>query len=111
MKIKLWPDLVEWPLEASVSGDKLTLNGEVFDFSQLKEGFLLPSTAVDSRFFVETEMIQRVGGEVCITIRLPVTHETAEEIRNPAESIVLQIKRGKVKFPDTCAPKEVEKND
>ncbi|WP_288937051.1 hypothetical protein [uncultured Sphingomonas sp.] len=111
MKIKLWPDLLDRSIEASVSGDKLTLNGEVYDFGPLIEGFALPSKAVDSPLFSGMEDIKRIDGEICLEIRFPVTFETPEELRNPAEPIVLQVRRGKVKFPDTSAPKKEGSND
>lgn len=56
-------------LEASVSADTLTLNGEDFDFSRLQEGGILPMGAVDSAWVASA--IERVNGDICLTLRIP----------------------------------------
>lgn len=104
MKIKLWPDLIDGPLEASVNGDVLTLNGEEFDFSPLEDGFRLPGRAVNNRFFVETEYVERRGKTLYLTLRLPVHFDSPEEYRNPPEPLVIDARSGPVKFPDTSPP-------
>lgn len=104
MKIKLWPDLVDWPLDASVNGDILTINGEVLDLSQLPEGHRLPGSAVGNPFFVETEYVERKSGVLHLTLRLPVDWDSPEEYRNPPEPIMLDVAAGQVKFPDTTPP-------
>lgn len=106
MKIKLWPDLVNWSLSASVSGDALTINGEVFDFAQLKEGFRLPGSAIGSDYFIATEFVERTDGVINVTLRFPVYWNSPEEVRNPKIPIYLDVTSGVVSFPDASPPVE-----
>lgn len=104
MKITLWADLIDSPIEAKVSGDVITINGEAVDLSGVPEGFRLPGSAVGSKWFVEDRFVERVDGELSFTLRLPVSWTSPEEVRNPAEPIVLTVIKGKVSFPDTSPP-------
>ncbi|MBD8235672.1 hypothetical protein SOM46_09135 [Pseudomonas fluorescens] len=104
MKIKLWADLVDWTLEALVEGDVITINGEAIDLSGIPEGYRLPGSAVGNKFFVESEYVERIGKTLHFTLRLPVTSDSPEEYRNPAEPIVLDARSGPVKFPYTAPP-------
>lgn len=108
MRIKLWADLVSWPLAASVNGDVITINGEAIDLSGIPGGYRLPGSAVGNKFFVETEYVERIQGELHFTLRLPVFWDSPEEYRNPAEPIILDARSGPVKFPDTSHPKVVD---
>lgn len=105
MKIKLWADLVDWPLEASVNGEVITINGEPIDLSGIPDGFRLPGSAIGNKFFVQTEYVERIGKTLHFTLRLPVTWDSPEEYRNPQEPIVIDARSGPVKFPDTRPPK------
>ncbi|AWH15457.1 tail fiber assembly protein [Pseudomonas phage 98PfluR60PP] len=102
MKIKLWADLVDWPLEASVDGDVITINGEIIDLSGIPSGYRLPGSAVGNKFFVETEYVERINGVLCFTLRLPVTWDSPEEFRNPGEPIIIEVTEGAVVFPNTA---------
>lgn len=108
MKIKLWPDLVSWSVEASVSGDVITINGEKFDFSPLKSGFRLPASAIGSNYFVTGEFIERIDGIINITLLFPVDWRSPEEIRNPLTPIYLDVVDGAVPFPDASPQGESE---
>lgn len=104
MKIKLWPDLVDWPMEVSVVGDVITINGEDIDLSVIPEGFRLPGSAVGNKFFVEDEYVERLNGVLYLTLRLPVDWNSPEKYRNPPEPIILEVSAGQVNFPDTTPP-------
>ena len=104
MKIKLWPDLVDWPLEASVSGNIITINGENIDLSGIPDGFRLLGSAIGNRFFVESEFVERNCDTLHLTLRLPVVWDSPEQHRNPAEQLILDVQSGPVKFPDTSPP-------
>ncbi|NNA99050.1 hypothetical protein [Pseudomonas gessardii] len=104
MKIKLWPDLVDWPMEVSVVGDVITINGEDIDLSVIPEGFRLPGSAVGNKFFVEDEYVERLNGVLYLTLRLPVDWNSPEKYRNPPEPIILDVSAGQVNFPDTTPP-------
>lgn len=69
MLIKLSPVRSDEVIEVVKSGDTLTINGEVFNFSQLPEGATLPSEAIESDHFVG--MVERINGELYLTLRLP----------------------------------------
>lgn len=100
MIIKLWPDLVDWELSASVSGDVITINGQQFDFSPLGPGQRLPGSAIDSEYFIATEFVERKGKTLYVTLRFPVSPGSPEEFRNPDQHIVIDARKGPVKFPD-----------
>lgn len=104
MKIKLWADLVDWPLEASVDGDVIAINGEAIDLSGIPEGYRLPGSAVGNKFFVETEFVSRIDGVLSFTLRLPVQWDSPEGLRNPVAPLVLSVRSGPVNFPDTSPP-------
>lgn len=104
MKIRLWPDLVTWALSASVAGDMITINGEPFDFSPLKEGQRLPGSAIDSAFFPDASFVERKAGVLHMTLIFPVQPDSPEEYRNPAEPIIIDARSGTVKFPDASPP-------
>lgn len=110
MKIKLWGCLMDGHLEASISGDIITINGEAIDLSGIPSGFRLPGSAVGNRFFVESDYVERIGKTLHLTLRLPVAWDSPEEFRNPAEPIVIDARSGPVKFPDTspAAPLPVQ---
>jgi hypothetical protein len=101
MKIKLFPFLADWPVEAYVTGDVITINGEEIDLSGIPDGFRLPGSAVGNKFFVETEFVERIGKTLHFTLRLPVDWDSPEEYRNPSNPIIIDARSGPVKFPDT----------
>lgn len=57
-------------LEAVKSGDTLTVNGILFDFSQLQEGATLPADAIGSPMCCGPA--ERIGGELQVTLLLPI---------------------------------------
>lgn len=108
MKITLYPVLETKHLEASVSGEKITINGELIDLSVIPKGYRLPANAVDNEWMVSGSYIERdADGEMSIELRFPVLWDSPESVRAPKTPTVLQVKRGKVKFPSV----EVPQND
>lgn len=103
MKIKLFPSLFDWPLQASVDGDVITINGDKIDLSVIPDGYRLPASAVGNKFFLEgsNDYVERVDGELEFTLRLPVHYYSAEDVRNPKEPLVLRVSEGVVNFPNT----------
>lgn len=96
MKIILNPQRRDDKLEVVKNGEVLTVNGEDFDFSPLQDGMSLPSSAVDCEWFAGD--IQRINGELVLTILLPhgpnPTQEQAFPV--PLENVV----DGFVKLPE-----------
>jgi hypothetical protein len=69
MHITLSPARMESPLTLSKSGDVLTINGEVFDFTPIPEGATLPRDAVDCDWLASD--VTREGGDLHLTLILP----------------------------------------
>lgn len=104
MKITLFAHDCDWDLNASVSGDVITINGEEIDLSGIPDGFKLPGDAVGNKFFEGPWFVERIGKTLHFTLRLPVSLDSPEEYRNPAEPIVIDARSGPVKLPDTSPP-------
>lgn len=69
MKLILSPVRRDTQLTLERAGDVLTINGEVFDFSDLPEGATLPETAIDSDWFAGP--VERTDGALRIHLILP----------------------------------------
>ena len=81
MLINLSPQRREDLLTISKSGDTLTINGVSYDFSQLPNGAALPKEAVDCEWIVSD--VNRVNGEIELTILLPHGANASHEARFP----------------------------
>jgi hypothetical protein len=81
MLINLSPTRSDKILSISKSGDILTINGIPYDFSQLPNGATLPKEAVDCEWIVSD--VNRVNGEIELTILLPHGANASHEARFP----------------------------
>lgn len=99
MKIKLFPFLTDDTISASVHGDVITINGEPYDLSGIPEGYQLPANAVGSDWLSVSDFVERVGGEISLTLKYRVQWDSPVDIRTPDEPIVLSVSDGAVKFP------------
>lgn len=81
MFIKFSPQVSDKKLVVTKKGDALTINGEVFDFTGLPEGGLLPNTAISSEYIVGT--VFREAGKVNITLLLPISIDAPSEATFP----------------------------
>lgn len=96
MKIALSPIFSDSPqIAASVSGDVLTINGQVFDFSPLPDGATLPAGAIDSPHFIGP--VERIDGELHLTLRFPHGWNASEALRFPEP--IHMVGDGPVPFP------------
>jgi hypothetical protein len=95
MLIKLSPSRVDKELFVSKKDDVLTVNGEVFDFSPLKEGQVLPADAIKSEWFIGD--VSRVDGELILTLVLPHGPNPSQNVAFPKD--LANVKNGKVKLP------------
>ena len=95
MLINLSPQRREDILTISKSGDTLTINGVPYDFSNLPNGATLPKEAIDCEFIVSD--VNRVNGEIELTILLPHGANASHEARFP-EPIVMTT-NGQVVLP------------
>ena len=108
MHIKLSPTRRDETLTASRDGDKLTLNGEAFDFGPLGEGETLPADAIDSEWIVGD--VTRTDGALHITLRLPHGANAPEETRFP--ETIIDPPDGEIALPMHSLPElEVEDVD
>ncbi len=80
MRIILAPCRMDATLSLSKSGDVLTINGTDFDFSGIPDGNRLPQEGISSPFVQEV----RRGGELQVTIILPIGADASEDQRFPA---------------------------
>lgn len=98
MKIKFSPCRMNETLISSVYGDTLVLNGVSFDFSPLQDGDLLPRVAVGSQWVASD--VERVGGEICLTILIPHGVDAPRETLFPENfDTYLTIVSGPVPIP------------
>ena len=95
MQINLSPVRSKETLTVSSAGDVLTINGDPFDFTQLAEGATLPAEAVGSDYFVGP--VERTGGELHLTLRLPHGPNPSQAVAFPQPITVTQ--DGSVELP------------
>lgn len=81
MHIILSPQVRGDTLSAVRHGDTLTINGQAFDFSPLPDGATLPAEAIDCDYIVGS--VERVDGQLCLTLLLPITSNASEAARFP----------------------------
>ena len=85
MYINLSPQRGAETLSASKQGDVLTINGVVYDFSVIPEGASLPANATDCPFLLGN--IERVSGDLILTLLLPTTETASQAANFPAALI------------------------
>ncbi len=81
MQINLSPQVRADALEVRKDGDKLTINGELFDFTPLPEGAVLPIAAVDCEHILGD--VTRANGRIVLTLRLPTAWDAPHEAAFP----------------------------
>lgn len=86
MIITWLPQRTDETLALAKSGMKLSVNGEIFDFSFMKEGDELPAEAVSSRWFSGT--IRVVNGELELSLILPNGANASHAERFPQGSVI-----------------------
>ena len=106
MKIILTPQRRDDTLTLSRSGSILTVNGEDFDFSPMGDGDTLPFGAVLSGWFAGP--VDRVNGELEMTILLPLPANYSQEQAFPAP--LLNVQDGPIALPQPL-PTDVQSPD
>lgn len=91
-------------LEKSM-GDRLRINGELFNFNPLAEGDTILADAIPCDWIVGP--VERVGGEVCVTVILPHGPNPSEAVAFPKSITVTD--DGPIEVPHDPKP-QVEKN-
>lgn len=77
MHINLSPQVRDGTLAMSRHGDKLTINGQVFDFTPLPDGAVLPAAAVACEF-IQSD-VTRMAGQIVMTMILPIAWNAPHE--------------------------------
>ena len=99
MIINLSPVFSDDKITAFVSGDKITINDQEFDFSPLSSG-TLPADAIDSAHFAGP-VFRRKNGEIELTLRLPHAPGASENMTFPEPVRTL---KGRVNLPEDQTP-------
>lgn len=81
MIFRLTPQRRDDTLTLVKSGDALTINGTLYDFTQLTDGSTLPREAIDCEWICGD--VERVDGELVIPILLPHGPDATEAARFP----------------------------
>lgn len=81
MKITFSPMRDDRVLRLERAGDRLTINGEAFDFSPLPEGATLPTEAVACDWIAGA--VTRVNGVLAIPLILPLGPDAPSAARFP----------------------------
>jgi hypothetical protein len=68
--INLSPQRRDDTLTVVKAGNKLTINGELFDFTSMATGDSIPASAIQSPWF--DGMVTKVGNELELTLILPI---------------------------------------
>jgi len=95
MNINLSPVMMAKTLMLVKTGDTLTINGELFDFSALPDGATLPFGSVASEWVFGD--VSRTSGELDITITLPLPDNYSQEQAFPVP--LLNVSDGIVALP------------
>jgi hypothetical protein len=85
MRISFSPQRRDDSLEVSKAGDVLTIKGQVFDFSSLPDGGAIPAGEVPCEWI--TGPVERVGGELHLTLILPHGANPSAAVAFPAEIV------------------------
>ncbi len=85
MIIKLSAQRRDDELKITKRGDVLTINGERFDFREIPEGAVLPSSAVDCEFVIGD--ITRMNGDLILTLLLPCRQDATAAANFPADIV------------------------
>lgn len=103
MKIKLSPVYFDaQPMSVFTQGDSLVINGLTLDFSQLPEGATLPAQATSCPWLISP--IERVGGELVVTLLLPIPENASQAARFPSDIVSTGSGRISLPIPDAEAP-------
>ena len=95
MILTLSPVLSDEKTVISAQGDKLTVNGVLFDFTQLAKGETLPAAAINSPLICGD--VTRTSGKINVAVRFGHAQDASEAARFPQPINVLA--NGPVELP------------
>jgi len=85
MQISLSPIRSDEELSVSKAGDVLTINGDVFDFSEVPDGATVLAEGVPCDWIIGP--VERVDGELRLTLLLPHGSNPSPEVAFPEPMI------------------------
>lgn len=85
MRIKLSPTGDDMQIAVTKNGDELTVNGQVLDFTRLPDGATLPAGSIACEWI--TVPVERVDGDLVVTLRLPHGADAPEAARFPVDIV------------------------
>ena len=86
MHVTLSPQVRNDDLSLHVDGGRIKLNDHVLDFSQLSDGDIIPADDLECEWVVG--QVCKEGGEIHVTVILPISSDALEEDRFPEPIIV-----------------------
>ena len=92
--------------EVVKSGTSLSVNGEVYDFSQMSDGDTLPRGAIAGDNFPGDVTME--GGVITVTLLMPMPWNYSQEQAFPEP--LLNVPDGPVKLPDPLPPEPETKD-
>lgn len=106
MRIKLSPCRMDGTLELEKSsGDRLRINGELFNFNPLEDGDTIPAGAIPCEWIVGP--VERIDGEVQVTVILPHGPNPSQAVAFPEPMTVTE--DGPITVPcDEEVPSDVD---
>ncbi|MGB3536785.1 MAG: hypothetical protein WBA42_01360 [Mesorhizobium sp.] len=106
MIIFLIPQIRAAALTVSKAGEVLTINGEAFDFSVVPDGASLPAEAVSCAWLALGSTVDRVAGDLHLTLILPVGPQPGPVTAFPAD--IINPPDGSIALPVDPAPADPE---
>ena len=97
MIINLSPVRSDESLTVIKHGDTLEINGIKFDFSQLPDGASLPAEAIDFQWFEPHSNVERIGGELRLSLILPHGVDPSHPVAFPSPIVLTE--DGQVELP------------
>ncbi|MDQ0979423.1 hypothetical protein PUP72_06910 [Pseudomonas synxantha] len=95
--IKLFAVLMDGELTASLEGELLTVGEDVLDLSLIPDGYQVKSSDVECKWLAPMSVIERNNGVLSLTLKLPVSADSPEFMRNPEPLAVTR--EGPVSIP------------
>lgn len=104
MRISFSPQRRDDTLTLEKTGDRLRINGELFNFGPLADGDTIPAGAVPSNWI--TGPVERIDGEIRLTLILPHGPNPSHAVAFPA--LITVAEDGPVAIPADPEPANVE---
>lgn len=103
MNITLSPYGGEETLELVKDGNRLTINGELFDFTRMAEGDTLPGAAITCAFI--NRDVDYIGGHLTLVVRFPNPWNYSPEQAFPEP--LLDIPDGPIALPQPLSEEQM----